>query len=84
MMQFSAEVCDRLDYFDYDVVGFTFFDVSVPRHPSFRVYVSQLFCIARAYSRVGGFNNRHKFLNAKHLKQSYRYHTPQSIIQILS
>ena len=84
MMQFSAEVCDRLDYFDYDVVGFPFFDGGVPRHPSCGVHVSQLFCIARAYLRVGGLDNRQTFLTAKLIKQSYRYHTPQSIIRILS
>ena len=38
------------------------------------VYISQLIRFARAPSHITDFNNRDKFLNAKLLKQGYRYH----------
>ena len=38
------------------------------------VYIYQLICFARASSHVTDLNNRNKFLNAKLLKQGYRYH----------
>ena len=38
------------------------------------VYISKLIRFARVSSHVTDFNNRNKFLNAKLLKQGYRYH----------
>ena len=56
------------------MVNFPFLDSDIPRHPSYGVYVSQLIRFARASSHATDFNNRNKFLTAKLLKQSYRYH----------
>ena len=38
------------------------------------IRISQLIRFARASSHVTDFNNRNKFLNAKLLRQGYRYH----------
>ena len=46
----------------------------MPRHTSYRVYISQLIRFARVYSHVEDFNGRNKCLTAKLLKQSYRFH----------
>ena len=56
------------------IVNFPFLDGDVPQSPSYDVYISQLIRFARASSHVIDFNNRNKFLTAKLLKQSYRYH----------
>ena len=48
--------------------------LDVPGRPSYGVYVSELIRFARASSHVKDFNNRNKLLNAKLLKQGYRYH----------
>ena len=70
-MQFSAEVCDRLDYFDYDVVGFPLFFMAVSLGIPLAVFMClNYFASPEHISRVGGFNNRHKFLTAKLLMQS--------------
>ena len=50
------------------------FTCSVPRSPSYGVYISQLMRFARVCSNVDDLNNRNLFLNAKLLKQGYRYH----------
>ena len=56
------------------IVNFPFLDDDVPRHPSYRVYISQLIRFARVCSHVDDFNTRNKCLTAKLLKQGYRYH----------
>ena len=38
----SSKIYDKRDDFDFDVVNFPFLDDNVPRHPSYRVYISQL------------------------------------------
>ena len=38
------------------------------------IYIYQLVCFARASSHVTDFNNRNKFLTAKHIRQGYLYH----------
>ena len=68
----SAEVCDRRDDFDFDIVDFPFLDGDVPRRTSYGVYISQLIRFAGASSGLGDFNYRNKALTAKHLRQGYR------------
>ena len=70
----STKIYDKQDDFDFDIVNFPFLDGDVLRHPSYGVYISQLVRFARTSSHVTYFNNRNKFLTAKLLKQSYRYH----------
>ena len=55
---------------------FLFLDSDVPHRPSYGVYTnnSQLIKFARVYSHVEDFNAHNKCLNAKLLKQCYRYH----------
>ena len=61
------------DDFDFDIVNFSFLDVDVPRRTSYGVYISQLIRFARASSNLNDFNYRNKALNAKLLRQGYRY-----------
>ena len=70
----STKIYDKRDDFNFDIVNFPFLDGDVPQRPSYGVYISQLIRFARASSHVTDFNNRNKFLTAKHLKQCYRYH----------
>ena len=70
----STKIYDKRDDFNFDIVNFPFLDGVVPRRPSYGVYISQLISFARASSHVTGFNNCHKFLTAKLLKQGNRYH----------
>ena len=70
----STKIYDKRDDFNFDIVNFPFLDGDVPQRPSYSVYISQLIRFARASSHVTDFNNRNKFLNAKLLKQGYRYH----------
>ena len=77
MIQFLQKIYDKRD--DFDIVNFPFLDGHVPQCPSYGVYISQLISFARASSHVTDFNNRNKFLTAKLLKQSYRYHKLRSI-----
>ena len=58
--------------FDIDIVNFPFLEGDAPRRPSYGEYISQLIRFARTSSHVNVFNNRNKFLTAKHLKQCYR------------
>ena len=77
MVQFLQKLYDKRDHFDFDIViNFPFLDGGVPRRPSYCVYIhiSQLIRFARAYSHVDDFDGRKRFLTAKLLKQSYRYH----------
>ena len=53
--------------FDFEIVSFPLLDGDVPRS-------TQLFCFARASSRVADFNTRNKLLTQKLLKQGYPYH----------
>ena len=80
----STKLYDKQDDFNFDIVNFPFLDGDVLRHPSYGVNISQLVRFARTSSHVTYFNNRNKFLTAKLLKQSHRYHKLQSIFQILS
>ena len=49
-------------------------DGDIPHRPSYGVYISQLIISARVCGHVEDFNARNKCLNAKLLKQGYRYH----------
>ena len=69
-----SNIYDKRDDFDFDIVKFPFLDGDVPPRPSYGVYISQLIRFARICSHVDDFNTRNKCLNAKLLKQGYRYH----------
>ena len=71
----KTKIYDKLD--DFDIVNFPFQDGDVPHLTSYGVYMSQLIQIMRVSSHVDDFNNRHKDLTAKLLKQGYRYHKPR-------
>ena len=70
----SSKIYDKRDDFNFEIVNFPFLDGDVPRFPSYGAYISQLIRFARVCSNVDDFNNRNLFLNAKLLKQVYRYH----------
>ena len=70
----SSKIYDKPDDFDFDIVNFPVLDCDVPCRPSYGVYISQLIRFARVCSHVDDFNTRNKCLNAKLLKQGYRYH----------
>ena len=63
----SYKIYDKRDDFDFDIVNFHFLGGDVPRRPSYGVYISQLIRFARVCSHV-------EDVNAKLLKQGYRYH----------
>ena len=69
----STKIYDKRDDFDFGIVNSHFEDGDVHRRTSYRVYTSQLIRFARASSNVSDFNCRNKALNAKVLRQSYRY-----------
>ena len=69
----STKIYDKRDDFDFDIVIFPFQDGDVPRRTSYGVYISQLIRFARASSNLNDFNYRNKALNAKLLRQGYRY-----------
>ena len=70
----STKIYDKRDGFDFEIVNFPFLNGDVPRSTSYRVYISQLICFARASSYITDFNTRNKILTQKLLKQVYRYH----------
>ena len=70
----STKIYYKRDDFDFEIVNFPFLDGDVPSSTSYGVYISQLFCFARASSYVADFNTRNKLLTQKLLKQGYRYH----------
>ena len=70
----SSKIYYKRDDFDFDIVNFPFLDDDVLRRPSYGVYISQLIRFARVCSHVDDFNTRNKCLDAKLLKQGYRYH----------
>ena len=70
----SSKIHYKRDDFNFKKVNFPFLDGDVPLPPSYGVYISQLIRFARVCSNVDVFNNRNLFLNAKLLKQGYRYH----------
>ena len=70
----STKIYDKRDDFDFETVNYPFLDGDVPRSMSYGVYISQLFCFARASSYITEFNTRNKLLTQKLLKQGYRYH----------
>ena len=69
----SSKIYDKWDNFNFEIVNFIFLDGDVPRSPSYGVYISQLIRYTRVCSSVDDFNNKNLFLNAKLLKQGYRY-----------
>ena len=73
----SSKIYDKWDDFNFEIVNFPFLDGDVPRSPSYGVYISQFTRFARVCSNVDDFNNKNLFLNAKLLKQGYRYHKIQ-------
>jgi hypothetical protein len=58
----------------FNVVNFPFLDGDVPRATSYRVFISQLVCFARACNDANDFNELHLCITEKLLKQGYRYH----------
>ena len=70
----SLKIYDKRDDFNFEIVNFPFLDGDVPRSPSYGIYISKLIRFARVCSNVDDFNNRNLFLNAKLLRQGYRYH----------
>ena len=70
----SSKIYDKWDDFNFEIVNFPSLDGDVPRSPSHGVYISEIIRFARECSNVDDFNNRNLFLNAKLLKQGYRYH----------
>ena len=38
----SSKLCDNRDYFDFDIVIFSFYDGNVPRSTFYGAYISQL------------------------------------------
>ena len=46
----STKIYDKGDDFDFKIFNFPFLDGNVPRSTSYRVYISQLICFARASS----------------------------------
>ena len=73
----SSRVCDKRDDFDFDIVGFPFFDGGVPRSASCGVCISRLVRFAGVSGRVADFGARYKGLTARLLQQGYRYHKLQ-------
>ena len=53
-----TKIYDRLDDFDFEVVGFPFLDGGVPCFTSYEFFVSQLIRFAEASGRVAGFGVR--------------------------
>ena len=60
------QIYDKRDDFNFEIQcsKFPFFDVVVPRSPSYGVYISQLIPFARVCSNVDDFDNRNLFLTA--------------------
>ena len=69
----STKIYDKRDDFEFDIVNFPFLDGDVPRRTSYGVYISQFIRFARTSSNLSDFNCRNKALNAKLLRQGYRY-----------
>ena len=46
----KTKIYDKRDYFDFDIVNFTFLDGDVPRSASYGIYNSQLIRFARVSS----------------------------------
>ena len=72
----SANMYDKRDDFNFEIVNFPFLDGDVPRLPSYGVNISHLIRFARVCSHADDFNNRNKYmyLTSKLRKQGYRYH----------
>ena len=64
----SSKIYDKRDYFNFEIVK------TVPRAPSYAVYISQLIRFARICSKLSDFNNRNLFVTNKLLKQGCYYH----------
>ena len=39
----SSKICDKWDYFNFEIVNFPFLDGDVPHSPSYGVYISHIF-----------------------------------------
>ena len=72
-----SKIYDKRDDFDFDIVNFSLLDGDVPRRASYGVYISQLIRFARVCNHIADFNARNKYLTAKLLQHSYRYHKLQ-------
>ena len=69
-----TKIYDKQEYFNFEIVNYSFLDPDVYRSTSYGVIISQLIRFARVCSQVDDFNNRNKFLTSKLLKQGYGYH----------
>ena len=58
----SAKINEKRDYFDFEIVNFSFLDGDVPRSTSCGVYNSQLIRFARLSCHVADFNTPNKLL----------------------
>ena len=71
----SSKIYNNRDDYDFDIVNFPYLDDDdVSRPTSYGAYTTQLIRFARASSNLSDFNCRNKALNAKLLRQAYRYH----------
>ena len=73
MVCFHLKCMLKRNDFNFETNTFPFVDGGVPRSPYYGVEISQLIRFPRVCSNVSDFNNRYQFLNAKLLKQGYRY-----------
>ena len=67
---FSTKIYDKGDDFDFEIVNFPFLDGDVLCSTSYRVYISQLICFARASSYVTDFNTGNKLLTQNFLNKA--------------
>ena len=71
----SANIYDKRDDFEFDIVHVPVWYGNVPHRPSYGLYISQLIRLERVCSHVDVFNAHNKLcLIATLLKQGYRYH----------
>ena len=73
MVLVKANIYDKRDDFDFNIVNFPYEDGDVPRSTSYGVYISQIFHFSRVSSHLDDLNTLNKVLTAKLLKQRYRY-----------
>ena len=68
----SAEIYDKRDDFDFEIVNFPFLDGDVPRSASYGVCVSRLVRFAGASGCVAGFSTRNRLLTRRLLGRGCR------------
>ena len=73
MKKNNKSFCNRFLHYSFFIYLIFFFFFFVFGN-FYGVYISQLISFARVCSHVDDFNTRNKCLNAKLLKQGYRYH----------